>query len=219
MLSLLIYIFQHYFIWILMSVVIYIYRRQLLDLMNGFKRRRAHLQFLKEQTYNRYDSKSRLELGLYYTRLGNYHDAIHLFTEALKTDPGNADLHFYLGIAFQKVHNFSSAAGEFKSCLDLKKDYGSGQVLLKLGDTYRLQRNYSGALTYYLQMLEINPYEGEALYKIGFIKYHLGSDAEAREYLNQAIVEIKALPKFRYKKDRAWLYKAVLIKLLLIWRN
>lgn len=219
MVSLLLYLFRHYFLWILISVIIYIYRRQLIDLINGRKQHGAHLRFLREQIHNRYDVKARFELGLYNLRLGNYREALRLFQEALETDAENADLHFYLGITFQKLRNFSAAIHEFKTCLDLKKDYGSGQVLLKLGDTYRSQRDYSSALAYYLQMLTINPYEGEALYKIGFTKHLQGSDTEARQYLNQAITEIKALPKFRYKKDRIWLYKAVLLKTLLMGRN
>lgn len=219
MLSLLLYIFRHYFIWILISVIIYIYRRQLIDLINGRKRHGAHLRFLREQIHNRYDVKARLELGLYNLRLGNYREALRLFQEALETDAENADLHFYSGIAFQKLQNFNAAANEFITCLNLKKDYGSGQVLLKLGDVYRSLRDYSSALTYYFQMLTINPYEGEALYKIGFTKYLQGFYKEAVQYLNQAIAEIKALPKFRYKKDQIWLYKAVLLKLLLIGRS
>jgi tetratricopeptide (TPR) repeat protein len=219
MLNLLLYIVRNYFIWVVLSAVIYIYRRQLLDLMNGFQRRRAHMSFLKEQTYNRYDFKARFELGLHYLHLGNYQDAIHLFKEALEADPDNADLHFYLGITFQKLRNHDFAISEFKNCLNLKKDYGSGQALLKLGDAYRFRHDYSEALNYYLQMLTINPYEGEALYKIGFTNYLLGVSGEANKYLNQAITEIKALPKFAYKKDRIWLYKAILLKLLLsMWK-
>jgi tetratricopeptide (TPR) repeat protein len=190
-----------------------------MDLLNSRKRRGAHLRFLREQIHNRYDVKARLELGLYDLRLGNYREALRLFQEALETDAENADLHFYLGIAFQKLHQLNAAADEFKTCLRLKKDYGSGQALLKLGDVYRSQHDYSSALTYYLQMLTINPYEGEALYKIGFTNYLQGSYKEARRYLTQAITEIKALPKFRYKKDRIWLYKAALLKILLIGRT
>lgn len=190
-----------------------------MDLLNRRKRHGAHLRFLREQIHNRYDVKSRLELGLHDLRLGNYREALCLFQEALETDANNADLHFYLGIAYQKLHDFNAAANELKTCLDLKKDYDSGQVLLKLGDIYRFQHNYSSALTYYLQMLTINPYEGEALYKIGFIYYLQGSYKEARQYLTQAITEIKALPEFRYKKDRIWLYKAALLKILLIGRT
>jgi tetratricopeptide (TPR) repeat protein len=219
MLSLLLYIIRHYFLWILISVIIYLYRRQLMDLLNRRQRRAAHLRFLREQIHNRYDAKARFELGLYVLRLGNYREALRLFQEALETDAENADLHFYLGITFQKLRNFNAAADEFKTYLNLKKDYDSGQALLKLGDIYRSQRDYSGALTYYLQMLTINPYEGEALYKIGFIKYLQSAYKESRQYLNQAITEIKALPKFRYKKDRIWLYKAILLKILLIGRN
>jgi tetratricopeptide (TPR) repeat protein len=190
-----------------------------MDLMNRRKRHGAHLRFLREQIHNRYDVKARLELGLYDLRLGNYREALRLFQEALETDAENADLHYYLGIAFQKMRNYDAAAKEFKTCLNLKTDYGSGQVLLKLGDIYRFQHDYTTALTYYLQMLTINPYDGEALYKIGFTKYLQGFYQEARQYLTQAITEIKALPKFRYKKDKVWLYKAVLLKTLLIGRR
>jgi tetratricopeptide (TPR) repeat protein len=202
-----------------LSIIIYIYRRQIIQFRNGFKKRRDYLRFLNERIYNRYDVKARFELGLRHLRLGNYWDAVQLFKEALETDPENAELHFHLGIAFQKLRNYHAALAEFKNCLNLKKDYGSGQVLLKLGDTYRFQRDYPTALTFYIQMLKINPYEGEALYKIGLTKYHLHSYGEAIKYFDQAITEIRALPKFRYKKDRIWLYMSILLKLLLIGKS
>ncbi len=219
MLSFLLYILSHYFIWIILSIIIYIYRHQLIRLINGFQSHRAYLRFLKEQTHNRYDSKARYELGLYHLRLGNYREAVHLYQEALETDPQNADLHFYLGVAFQKMRNYPPAIAAFKNCLNLKNDYGSGQALLKLGDIYRSQSNYSAALDVYSQVLLLNPYEGEAYYKMGLTKYHLKLYSEAKEYLNQAITEIKALPKFRYKKDRIWLYQSILLKLLLFWKS
>jgi tetratricopeptide (TPR) repeat protein len=219
MLSLLLYILTHYFIWVVLSIIIYIYRHQIIQFRNGFKKRRDYLRFLKERIYNRYDVKARFELGLRHLRLGNYRDAVQLFKEALETDPENAELHFHLGIALQKLRDYPTAIAEFKSCLNLKKDYGSGQVLLKLGDTYRIQRDYPAALTFYIQMLKMNPYEGEALYKIGLIKYQLRSHEEAKKYFDRAITEIKALPKFRYKKDRIWLYLSLLYKLLLIGKS
>lgn len=219
MFSLLIEIIRHYFFWIVLAVIVFIYRRQIMELMNRRKRQGARLRFLREQIHNRYDAKARLELGLHHFRLGNYREALRLFQEALDTDAGNADLHYYLGLTYQKLRNYRAAVTEFQTCLNLKTDYDSGQALLKLGDTYRYQHDYPAALTYYLQMLAINPYEGEALYKIGFTKYLQSSYTEARQYLTQAITEIKALPKFRYKKDRIWLYKAVLLKFLMLGRK
>ena len=219
MFSLLFEIFRPYFFWIILALFVFIYRRQIMELMNRQKKRGARLGYLREQIHNRYDVKARLELGLFHLNSGNYREALRLFKEGLETDTGNADLHYYLGLTYQKLRNYSAAATEFQSCLNLKKEYGSGEALLKLGDTYRLLRDYSAALTYYLQMLTINPYEGEALYKIGFTKYLQSSYTEARRYLNQAIAEIKALPKFRYKKDRIWLYKAVLLKILMLGRR
>ncbi len=219
MISFLGYILTHYFIWIVFSIIIYIYRRQIIQFMTGLQKRREHLSFLNEQIHNRYDTKARFELGLYQLRLGNYQNAVQLFSEALENDPENAELHFQLGIAYQKLRNYPAAISEFKNCLNLKRNYNSSQVLLKLGDTYRFQQDYLTALTFYTQMLQINPYEGEALYKIGLAKYHLHSYQEARRYFNQAITEIKALPQFRYRKDRLWLYLSILMKFRLTGKN
>lgn len=219
MFGLLIEIIRHYFFWILLGVFIFIYRRQIMELMNDRKRQGARLRFLREQIHNRYDIKSRLELGLYHFKRGNYREALHLFKEALDTDTENADVHYYLGVTYLKQRNYKAAVTEFQACLNIKKDYGSGEALLKLGDAYRFQNDYNTALTYYLQMLTINPYEAEALYKIGFTKYLQSAYTEARQYLNRAITEIKALPKFRYRTDRRWLYRALLLKILMAGRR
>lgn len=219
MFSFIVEIIQHYFFWILLGVFVFIYRRQIMELMNLRNRQAARLRFLQEQIHNRHDGKARLELGLYYLNLGNFREALRLFREAVETDAENAELHYYLGVTYQKLRDYSAAAAEFQSCLHLKNDYGSGAALLKLGDTCRYQNDYSTALSYYLQMLTINPYEAEGLFKIGFTKFLQSSYTEARQYLNRAIAEIKALPKFRYTKDRHWLYKAYLLKFLMLGRK
>ena len=218
MFSLLFFMLSHYLFWIVLSIIIYLYRHQLLYLINKFTVQRAHLRFLREQTLNRYDAKARLELGLSELHLGNLGEAIRLFKEALDTDPENALLHYNLGIAYIKGRNFPAAIQEFESCLNLKRDFGVDQVLIKLGDVYRFEKDYPTALSFYLQVLEINPYSGESLYKIGLSNYLLKSYPEAKKYTTRAIQEIKALPKFRYKKERFWLYQSMMLKLLLILR-
>ena len=199
--------------WVLLAIIIYLFRGQILYFMELNTRQRAHLNFLKEQTLNRYDAKARFELGLNQFKWGNYPKAIILFQEAVTIDPDQHDCHYYLGLAYQRTKNFSLALAELTRCLELKPDYLYGQVWLKLGDICYQQRDFPGALAYYQKMLTVNPYEGEALYKIGLTYYNLAQKDEAKAYLNRAISEIKTLPHFRYNKDRQWLYKARLIKL------
>jgi tetratricopeptide (TPR) repeat protein len=207
-------LFGPWFIWILLSILIYIFRGPLLSLINQFKHRRSRLRFLKEQTLNQFDANARFELGLNQLRWGNYGIAISRFQEALKIDPANVDAHFHLGIAYLRTNKFPEAVTEFNRCIELKPDYSYGQAWMRLGDTYCGQREFRTALDSYQKVLDNYPYDGEALYKMGLSHYRLKSRAEAKRYLDQSIAEIKALPRFRYKIDRVWLYKAVWLKLI-----
>lgn len=208
-------ILKPYLFWIFLSIIIYLYRGQILTWLNNFNRRKAHLKFLQEQIINQYNAKARLELGLNQLRRGNYKKAIAFLEEAKKIEADNSEIYYYLGIAYCKANKTSQAITEFKSALNLKKDNLSEDILTKLGDTYYLQKNYPAAADSYQQALEINPYKGEALYKLGLTNYRLHFKEEAQKYLRKAITEIKVLPAFRYKKDRIWLYKAILLRLFI----
>lgn len=207
-------LFGPYFIWILLSLVIYIFRNQLLSLINRYNRRRSHLRFLREQTLNRYDAKARYELALNQLQWGNYQAAASLLQEAAAVDPENVDVHYYLGLTYLRLKNHPEAINEFQKCVSLKQDYSFGRAYLRLGDTYYAERDFPQALSFYQKVLEANPYEGEALYKTGLTNYRMGLKTEAKEYLNKAIAEIRALPRFRYKIDRIWFYKALWLKFL-----
>ena len=204
-----------YLFWIFLSVIIYLYRNQLLVWLGNLSRRRTHLRSLQDQIINQHNAKARFELGLNQLRWGNYKKAISFLEEAKQIEADNFEIRYYLGVAYQGIKEYDLAVSELKTSLTLKKDNLTADILLKLGDTYYLQKNYPAAVDTYQQVLEINPFEGEALYKLGLTNYRLDLKEESKKYLNKAIVEIKALPAFRYKKDRIWLYKAYLLKIML----
>jgi Tfp pilus assembly protein PilF len=63
------------------------------------------------------------ELGTAYTKAGLFSEAIEAYKKAIACDPNNADIHYYLGLLYQKNNKDSQkAAFHFKRYLYLKPD-------------------------------------------------------------------------------------------------
>jgi tetratricopeptide (TPR) repeat protein len=50
-------------------------------------------------------------------------DAESAYKEGYKRDPNNAELHYYMGKAYRVAYEFDKASEQFKTVLDLNKDY------------------------------------------------------------------------------------------------
>ncbi|MCX5665631.1 MAG: tetratricopeptide repeat protein [Candidatus Omnitrophica bacterium] len=63
------------------------------------------------------------ELGTAYTKAGLYDQAIEAYKNSLVCDPNNADIHYYLGLLYQKSNkDVEKAVFHFKRYLYLKPD-------------------------------------------------------------------------------------------------
>ena len=63
------------------------------------------------------------ELGTVYTKAGLFDEAIEAYRKSLISDPTNADIHYYLGLLYQKSNkDVEKAVFHFKRYLYLKPD-------------------------------------------------------------------------------------------------
>jgi len=63
------------------------------------------------------------ELGTAYTKAGLFEEAIGAYQKSLISDPNNADVHYYLGLLYQKSNkDVKKAVFHFKRYLYMKPD-------------------------------------------------------------------------------------------------
>ncbi len=63
------------------------------------------------------------ELGTAYTKAGLFDEAIEAYRKSLSSNPNNADIHYYLGLLYQKSNkDVQMAVLHFKRYLYLKPD-------------------------------------------------------------------------------------------------
>lgn len=63
------------------------------------------------------------ETGIAYTKAGLFDEAINAYKESLKYNPANAQIHYYLGLLYQKAHrDVKKAVAHFKRYLYLEPD-------------------------------------------------------------------------------------------------
>lgn len=140
------------------------------DLKNGIIREEYAVHLLK---------------GSYYLMNAEYQPAITEFKEALKLNPDNADLYYYLGVCKYSLEQYEEAVTYLKKAAEAKPD--DDEVYYYLGINYYSLGQYPQAITYMQKVLKINPDDAEAYSIIATSKYLLGQIQEAKEAFYKAI--------------------------------
>lgn len=73
-----------------------------------------------------------IQLGLSRLEDGKPEDAIGHFQDSLKLRPGAAEVHYYLGVACQRLKRWPESIAEFEAAIDLKPDYAQARLALEL---------------------------------------------------------------------------------------
>jgi len=92
--------------------------------------------------------------GLQQQSFGEYNNAISLFKQALKKEPGYLDAYDALANTYQKKNDLPKAIETYKKLLELKPDHHF--ALYELGNIYFIQENLSESEKYYRQFLKVN---------------------------------------------------------------
>ena len=71
-----------------------------------------------------------LEVGQSYLINKEYENAIKKFTEALRINPHDPELYYYLGLALEGAENYADAASAYEKTLKLDKTFSNAEIRL-----------------------------------------------------------------------------------------
>ncbi|MGM0632335.1 MAG: tetratricopeptide repeat protein [Pseudomonadota bacterium] len=111
-------------------------------------------------------------------RLGRFHEANSLFSEAVRSDPENVEAQVLWGELFQQKYNDADAEQSFRDALEVNRRYTPALVgLARIGDAERQLR----------AALEVNPRDVEALTVFADLMFRNERYDEARQFLDEAL--------------------------------
>jgi len=107
-------------------------------------------------------------LGTMAWKKGDARKAMQFYQEALKQDPGLADVHNNLAVLYQDAGDSEASAGEALAAVQLDPKYA--EAWLNLGNARRVQRNFGEASLAYQQALVVNPECADCEYDLGVLE-------------------------------------------------
>jgi tetratricopeptide (TPR) repeat protein len=115
----------------------------------------------------------------------NWSAALTCFQKAKEVTPQDADVWFYLGIAYGELDRHQDAIESYKQAIRIKPD--DAKAHCNLGNAYRNLGRYQDAIEACKQAIRINPNYAEAHFHLGAAYGMLGRRQEAIDAYKQAI--------------------------------
>ena len=141
---------------------------------------------------------ARNNLGLSYSRKGNYKEAALCFTKVLKIDPQNTDTRMDLANIFFLQGKPEKAISEYREIL--KADPENARAHYNLACMLLSQHKIDQAVKHYNETLNIDPKYSKAHYGLGNILFRQGKIKEAVSHYFKAI---------QYKPDYVQVYNTL----------
>jgi tetratricopeptide (TPR) repeat protein len=121
--------------------------------------------------------------SLYYQ--GKYKEAIYVYDNLTKLDPGNVDAWYNEGLALESIGEYDSAIAAFDETINLnpkyiKAYYGKGLIFMHMNRYYDSIKQFDKAI-------DINPNFENAWYNKGLAYYYLGDYEESLRMYNKFI--------------------------------
>jgi len=126
----------------------------------------------------------RLFKGSYHLISAEYEPAVAEFKEALKINPDDPDIYYYLGVCNYSLERYDEAITCLKKVAELKPN---DEVYYYLGASYYSSGQYPKAIDFMEKALKTNPDDAEAYSVIGTSRYLLGQLEQAKEAFVRAI--------------------------------
>ena len=123
-------------------------------------------------------------LGVAYSKLGRYGEAIQAFDRSLKWEPrGPAahETHRNLGHCMAKTGRYDEAVDHLKKAIELKPN--NAEYYYALGNILGSAERYEEAVPYFKTVLRLNPGNVTVYRKLGICYAKLGNKEEAEKYL------------------------------------
>jgi tetratricopeptide (TPR) repeat protein len=133
---------------------------------------------------------------------GGYDTAVKKYTEALAIKPNTVGYLYNRGEAWLKLHNDSLAGLDFQKVIGLDANYADAWY--ELGMLEMSQKDYTGALSFFLHAFRINNSDVKTLHQMGLLYYYKHKNDEAIDMFTRIIL-------IDPKDDQAY-YKRGLVK-------
>ncbi len=125
-------------------------------------------------------------LGALYIDAGRYDMAVDILEQGLAIDPASADIHYEIGIAWDRKGNRAKTVEQMKTVIDLDPEHADG--LNYLGYTWAEEGiRLDEAEELIRRALEIKPESGYILDSMGWVYFQKGEIDRALPYLEQAV--------------------------------
>ena len=125
-----------------------------------------------------------VNLGMIYTRVGLYNEAVKVLTEAIQFRPDDVDANYNLGVAYYLMGDMDKAASQMRRCIDLDKNSAEAHNIIGL--IYYRKELYAAALDEFQTAAKLNPEEKQYSYNAGIVLAKLGNSDEAGRAFNMA---------------------------------
>ncbi len=106
-------------------------------------------------------------LGLAYTGLEKFDEAIEAYQSAIKYAPEWAHIHAALGAGYANLHRYDAALNAYKTAHDLKPN--DAMIHHQLGNIYNKQGKHSEAIAHQQRAIAISPTLASAHYQLGLL--------------------------------------------------
>ncbi|EMO77699.1 tetratricopeptide repeat protein [Leptospira kirschneri str. 200801925] len=134
-----------------------------------------------------------ISTGWIYFYLGKSAEAIHLFKNAIKSDPEYSLSYLSLGYLYDSSGNFKSAIRYYKSALKIDPDYPD--VWNNLGISYYNDGQIENSISHFEKAIQLNPTFAYPVNNLGFIYIQKDDFSDAKKYFLRSI-ELKPLEPF-----------------------
>ncbi|MFN4180141.1 MAG: tetratricopeptide repeat protein [Armatimonadota bacterium] len=141
-------------------------------------------------------ARAYLRKGTILAQQKRFNEAIALFERALQLEPEMAMAYNNLGLAYQAMGRLTEAREAFQKAIDLDTDdLASAYAHNNLGNLFRQQGDYDGAMRQYLLALRRKPDYAVAWVNLGDMHAKRGNFAEAVHCYEKALQLDPSLPK------------------------
>ena len=143
------------------------------------------VEAIPSQTINSTFISEKIQEGNLLINKSKYEDAVKLYDQVLKIDPGSVEALNGKGLAFNKLGRYEDAITWFDNAL--KIDPTSAQVLNNKGISLANLDRFEEAITLFDKAIKIDPNFVDALYNKGGALAELGKYDEAAMWTNKAL--------------------------------
>ncbi|MBU2464572.1 MAG: tetratricopeptide repeat protein, partial [Candidatus Edwardsbacteria bacterium] len=118
-------------------------------------------------------------LGIAYSELEDYSQAIFAYKKAIESDPNYAMAYYNLGVVYSKLRDYPQAIQAYKKAIESDPNYA--KAYFNLGIAYSELEDYSQAIFAYKKAIEIDSNYAKAYFNLGVNYGRLKKYKEAKE--------------------------------------